>query len=232
MWCTFRDPSPGIVRAVFPIVATLSAALAAGPVARAAEPDWRSLFDGRDLGRWQATPFGGEGEVAVAGDAIRIALGSELSGITWTGEFPQDEYEIALEARRDDGFDFFCGLTFPVKDEHCSLIVGGWGGTVVGLSSIDGRDAANNDTTTSENFVSNRWYRIRVRVSSERIECFIDDLRVVDQPREGKRFSVREEMLPARPLGIATYATSARVRHIRWRSLAERSSAAAPSAGP
>lgn len=218
MWCTLREPSPWLVRAVFSIVATLSAALAAGPSARAAEPAWQSLFDGRDLGRWQPTPFGGEGEVAVTDDAICIAIGADLSGITWTGEFPQDEYEIALEARRDEGFDFFCGLTFPVEKESCSFIVGGWGGAVVGLSSIDGRDAANNDTTTSGDFVSNRWYRIRVRVSPERIECFIDDERVVDQPRAGRRFSVRDEMLPARPLGIASYATSARVRHIRWRS--------------
>ena len=30
------------------------------------------------------------------------------------------------------------------------LIVGGWGGTVVGLSSIDGMDASENETTITE----------------------------------------------------------------------------------
>lgn len=160
--------------------------------------------------------------MAVVDQAIHVSIGSELSGITWGGDFPKDDYELSLEARRDDGIDFFCGLTFPVADDFCSFIVGGWGGTVVGLSSIDGRDAADNATTTSGEFVSGRWYRIRVRVSSERIACFIDDELVVDQAREGSRFSVRDEMLPARPLGIATYATAASLRAIRWRPLPKR----------
>jgi hypothetical protein len=47
-------------------------------------------------------------------------------------------YEIKLEAKKVTGNDFFCGMTFPVGDSFCSFIVGGWGGPVVGLSSIDG----------------------------------------------------------------------------------------------
>jgi hypothetical protein len=215
-----RSLSWRAVRSAVALAAVVSAVAVAIPLA-AAEPAWQALFDGRDLGRWRPTAFGGEGEVAVVDQAIRVSIGSEMSGITWGGDFPKDDYELALEARRDEGIDFFCGLTFPVADDFCSFIVGGWGGTVVGLSSIDGRDAADNATTTSGEFVSGRWYRIRVRVSSERIECFLDDERVVDQARQGSRFSIRDEMLPARPLGIATYATSASLRAIRWRPLSQ-----------
>jgi hypothetical protein len=185
----------------------------------AAEPDWRPLFNGKDLGQWKPTPFGGEGEVRVEGGLMRIAVGSDMSGITWAGEFPRTSFEVSLEARRDEGFDFFCGLTFPVGDGACSLIVGGWGGTVVGLSSIDGLDASQNATTTAGDFESNRWYAIRVRVTPRRIVCFIGDKPVVDQAVEGHTFDVRSEMLPARPLGIATYATAASLRNLRWRSL-------------
>ncbi len=185
----------------------------------AAEPGWRPLFDGKDLGQWKPTPFGGEGEVRVEEGLLRIAVGSDMSGITWTGEFPRTSFEVSLEARRDDGFDFFCGLTFPVGDGACSLIVGGWGGTVVGLSSIDGLDASQNATTTAGDFESNRWYAIRVQVTPRRIVCFIDDKPVVDQAVEGHTFDVRSEMLPARPLGIATYATAASLRSLRWRPL-------------
>lgn len=186
----------------------------------AAESEWRSLFDGRELGQWRSTPFGGEGEVSVADGTIRLAMGSDLTGITWQGEFPRSGYEIALDARRDEGVDFFCGLTFPVGKGSCSFIVGGWGGSVVGLSSIDGLDASQNATTTSGSFVSDRWYRIRVSVSDARIECFIDDERVVDQAVADHQFAVRDEMLPARPLGIATYATAASFRGLRWRVIA------------
>ena len=185
----------------------------------AAAADWRPLFDGRSLDGWQPTPFGGEGEVTVADGAIAIARGSEMSGITWTKDVPRQDYEIALEARRVDGFDFFCGLTFPVGEDFCSFIVGGWGGAVVGLSSIDGADASSNDTTSIRSFKNGRWYAVRVRVTPARIECFIDDERVVDQPLDGRTLSIREEVVPSKPLGIATYSTTAEVRGIRWRPL-------------
>ena len=196
-----------------------SITIATTGLSAAAEPDWRPLFDDKDLGQWKPTPFGGEGEVLVEWGLLRIAVGSDMSGITWGGEFPRTSFEVSLEARRDDGFDFFCGLTFPVGEGACSLIVGGWGGTVVGLSSIDGLDASENATTTAGDFESKRWYAIRVQVTPLRIVCFIDDKPVVDQTIEGHTFDVRSEMLPARPLGIATYATAASLRNLRWRPL-------------
>jgi len=202
----------------------LALLLSAGrpPVAGCAEPpgDWRPLFDGRELGNWKPTPFGGEGEVTVADGVLRIAMGADLSGVTWKGEFPKQNFELALEARRVDGSDFFCGLTFPVGESHCSLIVGGWGGGVVGLSSIDGEDAANNATTKVVSFTEDRWYDIRVRVTPDRIVCLLDDERIIDQPLAGHELSVREEVVPSQPLGISTYATTAELRKIRWRPAA------------
>jgi hypothetical protein len=187
------------------------------PAAAAAGADWRALFDGRALGKWKPSDFGGGGEVSVVEGAIRIEMGADLSGITWSGEFPRDDYEIELEARRVEGGDFFCGLTFPVGKDPCSFIVGGWGGGVVGLSSIDGEDAANNATTTVQEFKTGRWYRVRVRVDRERIACFLDDRKVVDQRRVGHTISIRDSVSPSKPLGVATYATVGELRNIRWR---------------
>jgi hypothetical protein len=187
---------------------------------RAADPvEWRPLFDGAALGEWKPTPFGGEGDVEIVDGAIRIGMGSDLSGITFTGECPRQSYEIALEARRVDGNDFFCGLTFPVADDTCSLILGGWGGAVTGLSSIDGQDAAHNDTTQYREYEQGRWYAVTLRVTPGSIECFLDGEPIIDQPLAGKRLSIREEIAPSKPLGIATYATTAEVRRIRWRPL-------------
>jgi len=206
----------------------LPAALA--PATGGAEPpvDWRPLFDGKELGQWKPTPFGGEGDVTVADGVLRIAMGADLSGVTWKGDFPKQNFEIALEARRVDGSDFFCGLTFPVGTSSCSLIVGGWGGGVVGLSSIDGEDAANNATTKVFSFTADRWYDVRVRVTPDRIVCLLDDERIIDQPLAGHELSIRAEVVPSQPLGISTYATTAELRKIRWRPAAQGDDPAPP----
>ena len=175
----------------------------------AAKPVTVSLFDGRTLGAWKKTAFGGEGDVEVKDGRIMIGAGNPMSGITWSGKVPKMDYEISLEAMRVDGSDFFCGLTFPVGDSSCSFICGGWGGGVVGLSSLDGSDASENETTKYQEFESGRWYKIRVRVTKGKIEAWIDDKQMVDVDTKDKRISVRIEVDLSKPLGIATYNTSA-----------------------
>ena len=88
-----------------------------------------SLFDGKTLGQWKATDFGGQGEVSVKDGAIHMATGSYMTGITWTGPVVRMNYEITLDAMRVEGSDFFCGLTFPVGEKPCTLVLGGWGGS-------------------------------------------------------------------------------------------------------
>ncbi|MFO0983003.1 MAG: hypothetical protein U1E76_14950 [Planctomycetota bacterium] len=115
---------------------------------------------------------------------------------------------------RCDGHDFFCGLTFPIGDACCSLIVGGWSGPVVGLSCIDGRDAAENSTTRYRKFESDRWYRVRLRVTAARIEAWIDNEPFVNLATEGHQLAVRAEVIASQPFGIASWRTTARVRNI------------------
>jgi hypothetical protein len=189
--------------------------------AAAAAGKWESLFDGRTLGAWKSTTFGGEGEVSVEDGQIILPPGSELTGIHWSGALPRMNYEIALEAMRVDGSDFFCGLTFPVGPDPCSLIVGGWGGGVVGLSSLDLRDAANNDTTRYREFQKGRWYAVRLRVTKNKIEAWIDEEKMVDSDITGKKISIRPEVELSKPLGIASYSTRAALRNIRIRTIPE-----------
>lgn len=188
-----------------------------GPGAVAGEYGWKPLFNGHTLDGWEVTNFGPQGPVFVKDSTIFLNMGDGPTGITWTGDFPEVNYEISLEAMRVDGNDFFCGLTFPVKGEHCTLINGGWGGTLVGISSIDGRDAAENITTTRIGFENNRWYDIRIRVDDEVIYGYIDNELIVNVTVPGHTFSVRSEVSLSRPLGIATWVTTGAIRNIRYR---------------
>ncbi len=190
-----------------------------------AEP-WQSLFDGKSLAGWSITQFGGQGDVTVTDQQLVLGFGSSLTGITSTRtDLPHTNYEIRLEAKRQGGSDFFCGLTFPVGNSHCSLIVGGWGGALVGLSSLDGVDASENETQRSMVFRKQTWYGIRLRVTDRRIQVWIDDKRIIDQVIEGREISVRPEVELSRPLGICTWETQAALRNLAIRrfpaSLAE-----------
>ena len=184
------------------------------PEAVPAKPE--VLFDDKTLDRWELTSFGGEGDCYVKDGAIVLSAGDPMTAINLPEEYdlPTDDYEIVVEAKRVEGTDFFATVTFPVGDSFCSLVVGGWAGTLIGLSSIDGQDASTNETRSLKNFEDDRWYRIRVRVAENNISAWIDDEKVVDLNTVGRKISLRGEMIPCRPLGIATYITTAAVRKV------------------
>jgi hypothetical protein len=176
-----------------------------------------SLFDGKTLAGWKITDFGGQGDVTVEDGKIILEIGSNMTGITVadTVKIPKIDYEISLEAMRIDGDDFFCGLTFPVGEKSLSYIVGGWGGTVVGISSLNGEDAASNETSTNQDFDRNKWYKLRVAVTQKKVEAWIDAKKVVDVELEGKDLSIRSEVALSKPLGISTWLTKAALRNIK-----------------
>ena len=181
---------------------------------------WHDMFDGENLAGWRETPFAGHGEVHCQSGVIVLGMGDPFTGINWTNEFPRMNYEVALDAMRLTGSDFFCGLTVPVGTNFCSLIVGGWGGSLVGISSLDGMDASENETTKFSSFETGRWYRIRLRVTEKKIEAWIDREKLVDVETEGKRISVRPgDIELSEPVGIAAWQTSAALREIKYRPL-------------
>lgn len=180
---------------------------------------WNPMFDGASLKGWRETPFSGRGKVQVENETIVLGKGF-LTGITWTGDFPKFNYEVRMEAMRAAGSDFFAGITFPVHDSFCSWINGGWGGMVVGLSSLDDMDASENDTSTRRNFESGRWYAFQLRVTEARIQAWIDGEAVIDAYIGHRDVGLRPgEIELSAPFGIASYSTVARLRKIEYREI-------------
>lgn len=181
---------------------------------RHADPGWVQLFNGETLDGWEITNFVLHGPVQVAEGSILLEMGDGCTGVTREGDFPGMDYEVKLEAKKITGNDFFCGMTFPVGDSFCSLIVGGWGGTVVGLSNIDGYDASENETSSLKKFNYDTWYAIHLKVSSEKIEAWIDGEQVIDLATRGKQLSIRNDVNPSKPFGICSWRTTSALRNI------------------
>ncbi len=180
---------------------------------------WRPLLPEKGLEGWEISDFGSEGEVRREGELLILEMGDPLTGINLKklNDIPTSNFEIELEAKRIEGNDFLCGLTFPVGDEFCSFIAGGWGGGLVGLSSIDGFDASENSTSTYLGFDNGKWYKFRVRVDDANVRAWIDDEEVLRQERDRHEFSTRIEVLVSRPLGLCVFQSKVAVRNFRWR---------------
>ncbi len=181
-----------------------------------------TLFDGSSLSNWKATDFAGKGEISIdENGSLFLEMGAELSGIHWAGNpLPKQDYEISLQAKRTMGSDFFCGLTFPYKESHATLILGGWGGSLIGISSIDDFDASENETGDAFIFEENQWYDIRLRVTGSEFTVWIDNEEVIDCEVEGRRVGMRiGEIEMSVPLGLCTFATSAKIREVKMRIL-------------
>lgn len=187
-------------------------------------PEWKSLFDGKQLGGWQIVTkedFAKAGKVAVKDGSLILGEGKPATGVRLPGKFPRVNYEIVFEGQRVDGDDFFCGLSFPVGKESLTLILGGWGGWVVGLSCIDDRYAINNDTARGIEFKNGQWYRVRLRVAAGTVLVWVDGAQIIELKTEGYKLSVSDEMKPCLPLGIATWKTTGAIRNLRYRLLPE-----------
>jgi hypothetical protein len=151
---------------------------------------------------------------------LRLGWGESLSAAKWTGAPVAPPFVIELEARRIDGTDFFCGLTFPAGPGGACLtwIVGGWGGALVGLSSIDGEDASRNETRSYRSFEAGRWYRLELEHGGARIRARVDGETVIDFHAAGKALSLRPGPIEVcAPFGLATWQSTGEFRALRWR---------------
>lgn len=99
-------------------------------------------------------------------------------------------------------------------------VTGGWGGDIVGLSSIDGWDASDNETRSYFNFETGRWYAFRLQVAAGRIRAWIDDRQIINLTVGGRSLGLRPgDIELSAPLGFASYNTAGALRKIEYRTL-------------
>jgi hypothetical protein len=184
------------------------------------KPKWKDLFDGKSLTGWKACDFANAGKSHVKDGAIVLEKGKSMTGVlhSWKG-LPTMDYEVEVEARLVEGRDFFAAVTFPVGKTHCTFVPGGWSGNVTGLSTVDFADASLNETRREVEYKKGQWYTFRIRVTRERIQCWVDKERVVDLESKGRDIGLRIECRACRPFGIASYETVGAIRAVRVRPL-------------
>jgi len=174
----------------------------------------------KPLEGWKSTPFYSPGTVQITGNSIHLAQGKgTLTGANRTDPFPKSNYEIRFEAARLDGSDFFAALTFPVHNTFCTWVNGGWGGAIVGLSSLDDADASENATSRRIVFEKGRWYKFRLRVTDQ-IEAWIDDEQIINIPIANYEIGLRSgDIELSKPLGFAAYRSTAAIRNVEYKVL-------------
>ena len=188
--------------------------------------EWNELFDGESLAGWQRLDFDGSGgSIEVSGGSILFSRGNPLTAMVVADRTfmpPAEEYEIILQARKVDGRDFFCALTFPVPEKSacCTFVAGGWGGGVTGISNIDNLDANRNTTRSVLRYEPGKWYDLKVEVRRGRIRCWVDQRIVVNTVISDKMISMRPGLIEqCRPVGIASFATASEFKSLRLRAL-------------
>jgi hypothetical protein len=162
-----------------------------------------------------AEPFASHGSASLASGLLTLETGKPGTGANYRGPVPRIDYKITAEAQRTKGEDFFYGLTFPINDQPASLIIGGWGGGVTGISNLNGLSAIENETTAYTPFENNRWYSIELVVTAKQITAAIDGRRILAVETAKHQYEVWPQQAVMIPLGIATWKTSAQIRQLK-----------------
>lgn len=184
----------------------------------AKEMRW-ALFDTPLVNHWQDAKIERGGEVKRETDGFTLKEGTPMTGNvfpTWEQDgLPVIGYRVTYEAMRVSGGDFFGSVTFPVGSrERCvTFVLGGWGGTQMGISSIDGADASENPTGSSQRFENGRWYKVQIEVQEQSLRVWLDGRPLVSFNPKGRQLHLRgADIAKCVPFGFASYGTEGRVR--------------------
>jgi len=184
--------------------------------------EWQGLFDGKSLDGWdviEAGDYKKHGQVAARQGVLSLGAGNQRTGVALTAQFPTDNYEVSLDARRAEGAHGFAAVTFPLGTTAATLIVGGGDGHSVWIDVVSPVGGGENPTKSPVRFQNGRWYAVRLRVTPERVQAWVDDRKVVDVTREGHTFGLSGFFAGSAPFGLSTVMTKGEFRNVQVRKL-------------
>ena len=89
-------------------------------------------------------------------------------------------------------------------------------------------DAMENSTMSVMDFTKARWYKVRLIVTENRFQGFVDKKRIVNVGIEGRKIGMRfGEIEESIPLGLSTFQTTGEFKNIIIRELDQKEIAAA-----
>ena len=188
--------------------------------------EWTYLFDGKTLKNWVDLEDAGAEKPVVEDGALVLGMGASSTSIKFDEEaagfkLPRENYELEIVSRREMGTDFFSATTFPIGDTCVTLINGGWGGAVLGISSVDDMDASQNSTTSYYNFKNDKWYRFRIQVTKRTLRVWVDGEKEIDYVVEGRRLGTRFEVSRCEPFGLTSWISKGAIKVVRFRALTD-----------
>lgn len=196
------------------------------PAEKAAGPQSWALLEGDLAQAWRPAGIPEEGAVRLDAAELSVGIGLPMTGAKFTrwqeAGIPDTNFCIEYETMRVEGEDIFGMCTFPVGSHqaHATFVIGGWGGTLTGVSSINFKDASENQTRGEQMFENQRWYRVRLEVTPDVIRAWVDDKPVVNASIKGRHVSLRPGFIDhCLPFGFATWNTLAKIRHVVIRRL-------------
>lgn len=179
-----------------------------------------ALLEGDAVKLWQPAGIPDEAPMSIHAGVLTLPAGQPMTGAKWTGwteQLPGTGYAIEYEAMRVEGEDIFGMVTFPVgsHQSHATFVLGGWGGTVTGISSIDFKDANENQTRAEQRFENGRWYKVRIEVRPEDLRAWVEGRLVVNATIKGKKVGLRPGFIDhCLPFGFASYGTTGKIRAV------------------
>lgn len=204
---------------LLPLVLLLTCCRPAVPLARA--PQRTDLLNEKNAPRWQPAGIPEEGKITADKGEITLLPGLPMTGCRFAAwselGLPGTNYRILYEALRVEGDDIFGMCTFPVASHgaHATFVLGGWGGTLTGISSIDFKDASENSTRAEQRFADGVWHRVKIEVRPEEIQAWVNDRLVVNVSIKGRQVGLRPGFIDhCVPFGFATWNTTAKVRAV------------------